>query len=453
MLDELEIPTFTYGTYPALDGTEVTFTDELMSQLEKNTNDLIAKKVLTPPVGYDEIDEHGKYKHRGTEAHAHVTGVTFKNGVVKLALGKPSETFRKDVKDGRRLRVSGEFHPNFKYNDSEGKEITVGPTIVGLAALGRHRPALKNPSLVPLSDLPFSEIPAAVASAAREELKRGGFVSQTLADGRFAFAEIEVRAFGEDHAVDDVVIVTTNRNGNRGRKGKIAAIRTGTFYAVDTGEDFPGIIRWLASDEMVADDGAVQLGEEEHEMTLTPEMQQAINAAVAAATEPLKAKNVELEGQLKQFSETSKRETAALQFREKFEKDRKDAGAALPVLYLDALQAILADTSYSDAQLAQIKSFAALTPGAFVGAGRAGEGKGKEGEAPTDEPKALAAVKPRHLASLEDPQTQKIVADGLAAFAEFKPDAVKGLENDPKARVRRLAEYVNERDNGTSVAN
>lgn len=449
MLDQLEIPTFTYGTYSALDGTEVKFTDELMAQLADNTNDLIAKKVLTPPVGYDEIDEHGKYKHRGTEAHAHVTGVTFKNGVVKLALGKPSETFRKDVKDGRRLRVSGEFHPNFKYNDASGAEITVGPTIVGLAALGRHRPALKNPSLVPLSDLPFSEsVPDAVAKAAREELKRGGYLSHTLADGRFAFAEIEVKAFGEEHAVDDVVVITTNRNGNRGRKGKIAAIRTGTFFAVDTGEDYPGIIRWLASDELVADDGAVQFREEESEMTMTPELQKAITDAVAAATAPLVDKNKELEGQLKQFSENAKRETAALQFREKFEKDRKAAGAALPVLLLDGLQTMLSNPTYTDAQLTEIKAFAQMIPGAFVGGGRAGERPGDESQQPAgEEPKALAAVRPKHFNDID--ANAQILGEALFAFAEFQPSLVAdkdGKAKSPDQQMQAMKTYIMKRD-------
>ncbi len=380
----LEIPTFTYGKYRALDGTEVEFTDDLMRTLEKNTNFAIAAGALTPPVGYDEIDENGKYKHRSTDAHAHVTGVKFRNGVVHLALSKPSETFRNDVREGRRLRYSGEFHPDFRYTDKSGKEVRVGPTVVGLAALGRFRPALKNPSLVPLSELHFSEsLSAADAWSTREELRNSGFVAQTFADGQYAFSEIEIdpNVFGEP---------------------------------------------------------------KEQHMT-DAEINAAIAAGIKAAMAPVEAKNAELEGQLKKFSETAKLETAAKQFCETFAGDRKQQGQVLPKGFMDQGALMLSDPSYNDGQREAIKTLIRLAPAAMVRAGRGDETPTGE-NVPTDEPKALSELRPKHFANMDDPANQAKVDAAIVAFAEFRPDAFKDLKDNPVAQLRVVQQYITARD-------
>jgi hypothetical protein len=385
----LEIPTFTYGKYRALDGTEVEFTDDLMRTLEKNTNFAIAAGALTPPVGYDEIDENGKYKHRSTEAHAHVTGVKFRNGVVHLALSKPSETFRNDVREGRRLRYSGEFHPDFRYTDKSGKEVRVGPTVVGLAALGRFRPALKNPSLVPLSELPFSEsLSAADAWSTREELRNSGFVAQTFADGQYAFSEIEIdpNLFGEPK--EQHMPMTAEE------KAELAAL---------------------------------------------------MKTTADAATAPLLTKIAEQDAQIKKFSETSQLKTEAHAFCETFASDRKAQGVVLPKLFIQQGEKMLSDPSYTPAQRADIQTLMQQAPAAMVRGGRGDDDKGGSNANP-DEPKALSELRPKHFATREDPASQQKIVDGLVAFSEFKPDAFKGIDGDPVAQTAKLHAYITTRD-------
>lgn len=391
MPQALEVPTFTYGTYTSLDGEDVVFTDDLMRDLVKNTNYAIAVKALTPPVGYDTINNDGTYAHRGTEAHAHVTAAKFRNGVVTLELSKPSEQFRSDVKEGRRLRVSGEFNPKFSYTDASGKKIDVGPTIVGLAALGRHRPALKNPSIVPLSDLNFGEsIAPADAYATREELRKSGFVAQTLADGKYAFSEINV---------DPIIF-----------------------------------------------------GEQEQGMT-DAEIQAAIDAKMKPLNEKittLEGENTKLKGDVLKFSETSKREGAAKSFCEKLATDRK-ATAPLPVLFTEKLETILADPTLTDAQITLIKSLAESAPGAYVG-GKSKDADDKDADGDDKaEPKALAKLKPRDFAEMSsNPDAEARIEAGIIAFGEFQKDAYKGAENNSLAQIERLRRHIEHRDLGTN---
>lgn len=402
MPEPLEVPVFTYGTYRSLTGEDVQFTDAFMRELARNTSAVIAAKALTPPVGYDEIDESGNYKHRGTDAHAHITGVRYRNGVLSVQLSKPSETFVRDVKDGRRLRCSGEFNPAFEYTDAAGKKVKVGPTIVGLAALGRFRPALKNPSLVPLSELNFGEgVSAADAIFARQELTERGFVAHHCADNRYAFSEIEIdpaKFEGETHM------------------------------------------------PMTAEEKA--------------ELKSMMSDAVDKATAPLNTKidaltreNETLKGDVKKFSEASKRESATAAYIETYTADRKAKGAPLGKIAIDHLTEVLNDPECSDALAKKVKSFAENVPGAFVakpkneGGGKGNEGvEGKGTDEPGDEPAALSKLKPRHFADVA--AHEALIDAGVQAFAEAFPDKVKGVEGNATALLERTRQYVRQRDLG-----
>jgi hypothetical protein len=267
--------------------------------------------------------------------------------------------------------------------------VRVGPTVVGLAALGRFRPALKNPSLVPLSELPFSEsLSAADAWSTREELRNSGFVAQTFADGQYAFSEIEIdpNVFGEPK--EQHMPMTAEE------KAELAAL---------------------------------------------------MKTTADAATAPLLTKIAEQDAQIKKFSETAKLETAAKQFCETFAGDRKQQGQVLPKGFMDQGALMLSDPSYNDGQREAIKTLIRLAPAAMVRAGRGDETPTGE-NVPTDEPKALSELRPKHFATREDPASQQKIVDGLVAFSEFKPDAFKGIESDPVAQTAKLHAYITTRD-------
>lgn len=61
-----------------------------------------------------------------------------------------------------------------------------------------------------------------------------------------------------------------------------------------------------------------------------------------------------------------------------------------------------------------------------------------------DEPEALAKLRPKHFS---DPlEHGDVLEAGLLAFGEFKPDAFKGIEENPAAQLDRLRSYVTARD-------
>lgn len=190
----IRIPVYTYGKYRAQDGTVEEFTDELMRQLTKNTNYVISRKAFIPTVGYD----HPVYGNRNTDAHGHIKAAVYENGVLSLdVLPIPDRTGKswliEDRKAGRRPHVSGEHKRDFSFVDERGRTEVVGPTILGLAALGADRPAIKNPLTTPTMDLQFAEsVSAADAYAAREALRKGGVVSQTFEEGVLVFSEIQL---------------------------------------------------------------------------------------------------------------------------------------------------------------------------------------------------------------------------------------------------------------------
>lgn len=392
-MPELLVPHFTYGTYQSADGTPVKFDDALMRQIDRNTNFAVRAKILSPPLTYDAIDEDGRYLHnsaKSTDAHGTVTRAVYENGVLKFGLA-PSSTLLNDIRDLKRLRVSGVVDMKYWYNDASGKRVELGPTLIATTALGAKRPAMRNEKIVPLQDLVFSEDTTPVdAFYAREELRKSGFVAQTLADGNYAFSEIDVdpHAFGEP---------------SRQEQGM--------------------------TDEQI---------------------QAAIASGIKAVTAPLEAKlaeqaaqNLKLTEQVRSFSETSKREGEAHAFCEKFRAARAKT-APLNQLSMERLEDLLSDPEMTPGTITKLKAFAESLPGAYVAAPPKDddEDTGKGGD--KTEPKALAALRPKHFSDLN--VYGEVLEAGLNAFSEFQPDAFKGIENNPEAQLDKLRRYVTARD-------
>jgi len=200
----IRIPVYTYGKYRAQDGTYEEFTDEKMRTLAKNTNFVIASKAFIPTFGYVGYDHPVFGKVKDTDAHGHIKNAVFENGVLSLDVLPIADKSGRarlidDAKAGRRPHVSGEHSNAFSFVDEHGRTVNVGPTVLGLAALGTERPALKNPKIVPLSEIPFPEtVSPADAFAAREQLRKSGLVAQTFSEDVLVFSEI---ALSQD--VDD----------------------------------------------------------------------------------------------------------------------------------------------------------------------------------------------------------------------------------------------------------
>jgi hypothetical protein len=198
--DTIRIPVYTYGKYEAMDGTVEDFTEPLMRQLVKNTNYIINRKVFIPTVGYD----HPVTGNKDTDAHGHIKAAVFEDGVVSLdVLPIPDREGRvrlvEDRKTGRRPHVSGEHKKDFSFVDERGKTEFVGPTILGLAALGKIRPGIKNPKTTQVSDIEFPEsVSGADAFAAREALRKGGVIAQTFSEGVLVFSEVQLPKIDEE---------------------------------------------------------------------------------------------------------------------------------------------------------------------------------------------------------------------------------------------------------------
>jgi hypothetical protein len=382
----VELPIFHLGTYRSQNGTPVTFTPELLAQLARNTNFVIAQKALQPPVGYDHPAA------RDTDAHGHIASVRVDGGKLIATLDGTSAKLRDDAKNFRRLTYSPEFNTDFEFVH-EGKPVKIGPTVIGLAMLGAQRGAIKNTAMVPLSEVPFGEGVDAVSSMMlRSELRSLGYIGEYEVEGKF-FAEVEndSRRFSErqEQTMTDAEIQ--------------AAIAAGVKANIDA----------------------------------------AIAPAVAAAVKPL-------QDQIKSFSETSKREADVHSFCETIASTKK----SLNKLSLDRLRTkILLHPDMTPALDAEVRAFveglsAVVLPGGVIGKKKnaGADDPEDEGDADPDEPKDLAAVRPKHFANIEDPQAQQVVNAAMTAFAEFKPEAVKGIEGNPSAIMNKVRAYVIARD-------
>jgi len=421
-------PVFTLGTYRAMDGTAVPFDDDLLKALTKNTNHVIDKGILLPPVS---LVDHPAYKGKGP-AHGHISRAFLKDHVLSVVINQPSKQLREWIRDGKILTRSPEFDHNFTVPDVKGVDQLIGPTIMGLAPLGAGRGAIKHEKIVPVGSIPFAEgVSAEDAEAARAELGRQGFVAAGYDGDVIVFSEMsaEPLEFGEDHEIEDSVIITANRNGLRGKKCKIMAIREGTFYAVETEDDYPGIVRWLASDEVVADDGAsFSENDEEHDMT-DAEIQALITKSVEAATKPLAEQNAALQTQIKAFSETSRTEADTNSFCETVEKEKK----SLPKLSLGRAKDILNDPELTTNLRAKFKAFVEGLPPVLVPAGVATPKGPKDlDDDNTDiedanEPTAITRLRPAHFS---DPERETQVAAAVVKFGEWKPEAFKDVKGE-----------------------
>lgn len=200
----IRIPVYTYGKYRAQDGTYEEFDDAKMRALVKNTNFVIRQKAFVPAMGYVGYDHPVFGKVTDTDAHGHIVGAVYEDGVVSLDVKPVADSTGRmrlieDAKAGRRPHVSGEHHNAFSFVDAHGKTVPVGPTILGLAALGSERPALKNPKIVPLSEIEFPEsVSAADAFMARETLRKSGMVAQTFSEGVLVFSEIQLPSIEDE---------------------------------------------------------------------------------------------------------------------------------------------------------------------------------------------------------------------------------------------------------------
>lgn len=379
----IEFPLFHVGQFTAMDGAKVPITEALLRQAEKNSNFILKSRILQAPIGYD-------HPAKSSDAHGTLVGTRYHNGVLYAQGSDWSDTLVADVKAMKKLAYSGELDPNFTYPDGTGKMVALGPAVVGMAILGSRRPAIKN--LKPLSDFEFSEgTSPADAFETREELRSAGLVSQHV-DGQHFFGEVENDA-------------------------------TRFFSETRTEEQTP-------------------MTEAEKQ-----EMQNAINAGIAAAVAPLKQANEDLKSQIQNFSEESKRVAKVDGLVDKLKKEKPIGQIAL-----DAYRVALLDPSEANVQAFAEKLPAFIAPGGIAGKTKEKPGNGDGGEADDDgeEPKALAAIRPKHFAEIDDPRNQQLIDNALTAFAEFKPEALKGVEQNPLAQMERLRTYVTQRDTGSA---
>lgn len=380
MLDkEIEFPLFHLGTYTSQDGSKVTFTEELLQQLERNTNLVLQHKAMQAPVAYD-------HPATGSAAHGVLTGARYANGVLHVKGTKWSDELVKDAKSFKRLTYSGEYQPKFSFVQ-DGKPIEVGPTVVGVAMLGAKRAAIKNPAMKPLSAFEFGEgVDALHAWIVRQELGAAGLVAADY-DGKLFFGEVE----------------------NDAR-------------------------RFMFEEE-----------KKEHQMTDAE-----ITALVTGQVAPLK---VELEAAkatiakqdetIKNFGESTTRAADAKAYVGKL-VDEKPLGK----LATERLEDILADPTVPTAVVTKIKAFAEALPATVVGGGRAKKNANAATDPDdddTDEPKALAAVKPKHFADID--ANESIIDAGIVALSEHEPK-LKLDTKKPDEQIKALRAYVTKRDIG-----
>lgn len=384
----IEFPLFHVGQFTAQDGTPAPITEALLRQIEKNTNFILKSRILQAPIGYD-------HPAKNSDAHGTLVGARYHNGVLYAQGDNWSDTLVADVKASKRLAYSGEYAPDFTYpaGDGSGKMVKVGPALVGMAILGSTRPAIKN--LKPLSEFGFAEgVSAADEYETREELRSAGMLSEYCEDARF-FAEVEndARRFFSEQKEQESTMTDAEIQ---------AAIAAGVKANLDT----------------------------------------AVTAAVSAAVKPL-------QDQIKSFSETAKREADVHSFCEKVSKTRPQLSNPLTLERLE--KKILLHPDMTPSLDAEIRAFCEGLSAVVLPGGVAGPGQGENDDTPTDEPKALAAVRPKHFADIDNPASQAVIDAAVTAFAEFKPDAFKGIEQNEAAQFAKVREYVINRDTATAA--
>lgn len=381
----IELPIFHLGTYTAQDGTSVTFTPELLRQMERNTKLAIRMGKFQPPVGYD-------HPAANSDSHGLISDVRYENGKLIGTLGGISDKLRDDAKNFRRLTYSPEFRNDFEFVH-DGKPVKLpGPTCIGLAMLGAQRGAIKNSAMVPLSEVQFGEGVSEVESLLlRQDLRDMGYVGEYAVDGKM-FGEVE----------NDI--------------SRFAEKETETTM---TDAEIQALANKAAAD------------------------------AAAAATAPLLAKIAEQDRTIKSFSETSARASDVKSFCEKVSPDKNPRFTELGVARLVKIlnhPAVAADPALD----ADIRAFAETISPATITLGESKGGKKKDGaEGDTEEPEALARLRVKHFANRTDPQNEQIVTAAITAFSEYRPEAFKGIENNPAAQDERVIAYVRQRDMGT----
>lgn len=387
---EIDIPVYTYGKYRAQDGTVENFTADHMRTLVRNTNFVIKSKAFIPTLGYVGYDHPVFGKVKDTDAHGHIVGAKFEDGVVSLRVRPVKDRdgrmrLIEDAKAGRRPHVSGEHSHSFSFVDGGGKTVSVGPTILGLAALGSERPALKNPKITPLSEIEFPEdVSPADAYAARENLRRSGVVAQTFCEGVFAFSEIRI----DPHSFAD--------EENEMDEKDIARIVADAVKANDEKWDK----RFSDFEKKTADT-------------------------------------------VKSFSEEGKRKEKILKFCETLNEEKPLGKIALARLE----EALINPTEET------VRTFAESLPAFIAPGGVAGKAKKTtdadtdEDEDDGDEPKAIAKLRPKHFSDMD--ANEEMIAAGVKAFGEWKPDALKDAKTT-MAKVAVVKAHIVSREAGAN---
>ena len=197
---EIEFPLFHLGTVPDSKGVPVTFTPELLREMEKNSTFVSQAGILHAPVKYD----HPAYGAPDKENHGKMIRYQVRNNTLFAVGTNWSDRVQADKREEKRIAYSPEFVSEFEYPDPvTGTMKKIGPTVVGLSLLGSDRPAIKN--LKPFSSFEFGEaIGPADEFMIRQELRSAGYVSE-YCDGTHFYAEVEndARRFSERSDSED----------------------------------------------------------------------------------------------------------------------------------------------------------------------------------------------------------------------------------------------------------
>jgi hypothetical protein len=309
---EIELPLFRRGIVTDSRGTKVHFTEALLRQLERNTNRVIADRLLQAPIklAYD-------HPVAGTnkEAHGVLSRARYDNGTLYISGTNWSDTLVKDVKRGARLSYSGEFTDDFTFPDPvSGNTVSLGPAVVGLAIQGADRPAFKG--LLPLNQIEFAEGTTAYEMyETREELRKAGLVAEHV-EGTHYFGEVE---------------------------------NTGRFFEEEQ-----------------------ETAMDEKDLKAIGDM---IKTTVAAAVAPLETKIADTQKSVSQFSEQGKRDSKAHQFCEEFKSKRQKTAPPPPALMAQA-EDLLSDSEVTPGVYTKITMLMEKIPAAIVGGTTEGEGGG-----------------------------------------------------------------------------
>ncbi len=387
---EIEFPLFYRGLEYDSEGKPVIFTDDDLRMAEKNGNFVIQSGILYPPVKYD----HPAFGAPDKDNHGRTVRYTYRDGALYQTVTNWSDRIVADKKREAKIAYSGEMRTTpFSYFDpiSKSRKTLKGPVPVGLAILGDVRPAIKN--LKPFTSFEFSEsVSPADAWETRESLRKSGLVAEDCSATQHD-SETTVHFFGE------------------------------------------------------VENDASRFFEEQKEQTMTDAEIQALvasttKAAVEAATAPLNAKIKEQDDKISSFSETSARAADVKTFCESVQADKP----RLTKLGLGHLSTILNHPAVAKAADLdkEIRAFVeGLSPIVLPGARKEGDDTDKGGGA-DDEPEPLAKARPKHFSDIT--ANQDIVDGAIAAFGEYKPDAFKGIENNPAAQLQKVRSYVISRD-------